>query len=125
MSKSIILYDGDCGICAGFVQKIEKKDTKNRFQCISIPSPGGRELLQRHSLTSAARDSLILIEHDSCCYRSTAVLRIARALGGFYTILSVLLILPERVRDVVYDTIAQNRHSWFSTKPDRKQCGYN
>jgi predicted DCC family thiol-disulfide oxidoreductase YuxK len=64
-------------------------------------------------------DSIILIEGSNYYSRSTAVLKIARDLSGLYPLLYGLIIIPNFIRNWVYDFIARNRYSWFGK---RDQC---
>ena len=62
-------------------------------------------------------DSIILIEPGVAYYtKSTAALKIANELGGFWSVLSIFQWLPESFRNIVYDFIARNRYNWYGKK---------
>lgn len=58
-------------------------------------------------------DSLVLIEGPVVTVRSTAVLRIARYLGGLWRIVLVGHLIPREIRDSLYDVVAFWRYRAF------------
>jgi len=49
-------------------------------------------------------------------YKSSAILEIGNELGGIYSLVSIFKILPERIRNYIYDYIAKNRYKWYGKK---------
>ena len=58
-------------------------------------------------------NTIILIEGGRVSYKSTAALRIARNLRFPWRLAGVFLIIPEKIRDLIYDFIGQRRYKWF------------
>jgi len=115
-NNKIILFDGLCNLCSSAVTFIIKRDKKNVFRFASLQSARGKELLDTFDIDPVKTDSLILISKEKAYLRSSAALRIARGLNGGYPLLSGFLILPEFLRDGIYDFIARNRYNWFGKK---------
>ena len=46
MNDSIILFDGVCNLCNGFVQFVIARDKKNKFKFGSIQSEGAKKILE-------------------------------------------------------------------------------
>ncbi len=60
----IILFDGVCNLCAGFVQFIVPRDPEGIFHFASLQSEVGQELLAAHGLVDHDLDSIVLLEGD-------------------------------------------------------------
>ena len=112
---AIILFDGVCNLCNGFVQFIIRHDPAGRFRFASLQSDGGRALLaaQGVPLTDAAPETVLLVADGQVYSHSTAVLQIARRLGGFWRLLGVGFLLPRAWRDALYRFVARHRYQWF------------
>lgn len=82
----------------------------------TLQSEAGLQLLERFRLTTDDFDSLVLIEGNRYYTQSTAVLRIAKGLSGFWPLLYGLIAIPKPFRDKVYNRIAQYRYKWFGKK---------
>lgn len=116
-NTQLILFDGVCNLCNGAIQFIIKKDTKGIFRFASLQSPLGKQLMAERGIDPKTTDSIILIDPNVAYYvKSTAALKIAKQFNGLYSVLSIFLILPEKLRDLVYDFIARNRYKWFGKK---------
>src|SRR3954463_2071863 len=77
----LILFDGVCNLCNGFVQFVIARDPAARFAFAPLQSNTAAKLLNRHRLTTPLADSVVLVEGDRVFTRSSAALRIARGLG--------------------------------------------
>lgn len=118
--KKIILFDGVCNVCNGFVQFVIKRDRKNIFQFASLQSDIGKKLLQERNIDFKSIDSVILIDPGVAYYiKSDAALEIGQQLKGYRTLSKIFYLIPSSLRNIVYDFIARNRYSWFGK---RKEC---
>jgi predicted DCC family thiol-disulfide oxidoreductase YuxK len=115
-SKAIILFDGVCNFCNSSVNFVMKHDKKDRFRFAPLQSDTGKKILQQFHEDTDATDSVILIENSGLYKRSTAILRIAKRLGGAYVLLYGFMIVPRFLRDAVYNFIGRNRYKWFGKK---------
>jgi predicted DCC family thiol-disulfide oxidoreductase YuxK len=111
----IVLFDGECNFCDSSVQFIIKHDPNGAFHFASIQSEIGRELMTKHQVPSDV-DSLVLIEDGKAYLKSTAALRIAKQLSNPWKLTSVFLILPNSLRDKMYNYVAKNRYKWFGKR---------
>ena len=114
--SGIILFDGVCNLCNGFVQFVIRHDRGQRFRFASLQSDTARELLQNQPGAARDLDSVVLIEDGRYYRQSTAALRILRRLGGGWPLLYGLIVVPAFVRDRVYAWIAGNRYRWFGQR---------
>lgn len=115
--KKIILFDGVCNLCNSSVNRVIKWDKKNTFLFASLQSNYGKSLLDKLEIDTALTDSIILYEPGvSYEIKSTAILKIANDLGGFWKLMNVFFLLPSSFRDPIYDYIAKNRYKWYGKK---------
>ncbi|GAA3917420.1 thiol-disulfide oxidoreductase DCC family protein [Hymenobacter algoricola] len=110
-----ILFDGVCNLCNGFVQFVIRHDAAGRFRFASLQSASGQALLAAHGITLPATgpETVLLVEGGQVYTHSTAVLRIARGLGGAWRLLYAGRLLPRAFRDALYRFVARHRYQWF------------
>ena len=113
---SVILFDGVCNLCSGFVRFVLPRDEAGKYRFASLQSDAGQALLAEHDLPSDDLESVVLIEDGESHLKSAAIIRIATGLGGAYRLLSPFRYVPRSVRDRVYDFVADNRYRWFGKK---------
>ncbi|MCS6832078.1 MAG: thiol-disulfide oxidoreductase DCC family protein [Flammeovirgaceae bacterium] len=116
MKHAIILFDGVCNLCNSSVNFIIERDKKRRYKFASLQSETGRKLLEKMGLPSNKLDSIVLIEDETVYFKSTAALKIASQLDGFWKIFGIFRLVPRPLRDAAYDLIAKNRYRWFGKK---------
>jgi len=117
--KKIILFDGMCNFCVGWIQFIINNDHNDIFRFVSIQSLKGEEIIKQHGLDIKRNDSIILSTNQLLKYRSDAVLDILFHLKTVWKFLIFLYLVPRPIRDFFYNLIAKKRH-FFSGK--RNKC---
>lgn len=113
MQKSVILFDGVCGLCNSSVNYIIDHDYKNIFMFVPLQSDTAKKLLEPHGISNTTLNSIILIEKNKLYQKSDAVLRIVKHLKGISRMLLAGYILPRFLRNIFYDYIAKRRYKWF------------
>lgn len=114
---AVVLFDGECNLCNHSVQFILHRDPAGRFAFAALQSPVAHTLLQQAGQEPMQLpDSVILIENGRVYAQSTAALRIARHLRGWWPCAAVFLLVPAFLRDAIYDLIARNRYRWFGRR---------
>lgn len=111
--KPIILFDGVCNFCNFWVNFIIDRDNKEKLKLAALQSEQGQTLLKKFNLPLENFDTFILVEKEKFYSRSTAVLRIVKHLGGLWNLLLIFYLLPEPIRNFLYNIIAKNRYSLF------------
>ena len=111
--QAVIFFDGLCNLCNGAVQFTIERDKQNQFRFASLQSAYAAEKLAPFSIAPENLDSFILLENGKVYLRSTAALRVAKKLNGFWPLLYAFIIVPPFIRNAVYDYIAKNRYKWF------------
>jgi len=117
-ATAVILYDGLCGLCNRGVRFVLKRDRKGVFRFASLQSSAGREILARHGIAPAALDTFYVVRDfglagERVLSKSSAAIYTAARLGGIWKAAAVLRVLPPRVRDLLYDTVARHRYRLF------------
>ena len=116
-NKKIILFDGVCNLCNGFVQFVIKYDKKDIFRFAALQSEIGQEILEQTGLCNQNIDSVILYEPEiGYLLKSNAAIEILKNLGGIFYLSIIFKIFPRFIRDAIYDFIARNRYKWLGKK---------
>ena len=116
-NKKIILFDGVCNLCNSAVQYVIEHDKNDVFMFAALQSDIGKKLMKERGIDASQIDSIILIEQGVAYYtKSTAAIKIARSFGGIWQLAGVFQWIPEKIRDWVYDYIANNRYKWYGRK---------
>ena len=108
----VIFFDGECGFCEYWVNWIIDHDHKRVFQFSSRDSAYAKRKLPAMDV-----DSIFLLEGSRVSTQSTAVLRICKQLPIPWKLLYVLMIIPQTLRDRIYQWVASCRHTFFSQAP--------
>jgi predicted DCC family thiol-disulfide oxidoreductase YuxK len=115
-NPSVILFDGLCNACNAAVDFVLARDRRGEFRFAPLQSAAARRLLEGHPLDPADLESVVLIEEGRVFTRSSAILRILGRLGGGWTVLGALALIPRSVRDRFYRWFARNRYRWFGRR---------
>lgn len=114
----LVLFDGVCNLCNGFVQFIINRDKKGIFRFASLQSSVGEKYLQEFNLTNQGLYSIILIKNGKAYDQSSAVLHIAKDLPGLWPALYAFRILPKFLTNGIYKLVAANRYRLFGRKDE-------
>jgi predicted DCC family thiol-disulfide oxidoreductase YuxK len=118
LTNPIVLYDGVCGLCNGFVQFLLKRDKNHRLKFASLQSSFAQQVLTRHSVNPDRLDTVyVVLDHDNpqerLLSRSDAVLYLASELQGFWRVFLAGRVVPRFLRDFFYEVVARNRYRVF------------
>lgn len=108
----VILYDGICKLCCGFVQFMLRRDKKGMFRFVSLQDPLGVAMREELGL-SGPINTVIGLRNGKKYTHSDVLYMVAIEQGGWMHILRPLYLLPKILRDLIYTWIARNRYSWF------------
>ena len=113
MEHFVILFDGVCNFCNGFVQFVIKRDPQAQFKFAALQSDAAKELLIANNIHLTDLKTVIFIANNKVFTQSDAALQIVKYLGGAWPMARVLIIIPKFIRNGVYRFIAKNRYRWF------------
>jgi predicted DCC family thiol-disulfide oxidoreductase YuxK len=104
----VVIFDGVCNLCNLSVNILMKLDKRRRLKY----SPLQGEFVKSIPIDKEV-DSIIFYEDGKLYYKSDAVLKILKALGGIWVVVNVFYIIPKGIRDFIYDLIAKYRYLVF------------
>jgi len=105
----ILLYDNYCDLCNFLVRLMNEKNT-GHIRFLPLQSGIGEEILRQSGLPEHYNDSVVFTDGGKTYIKSSAVLHMFREMGGFRSLLFVFIIIPSRVRDLIYDLVARYRY---------------
>ncbi len=111
--RSLIVFDGVCALCSGFVRFVLRHDPAGRFRFVAAQSELGRALYRHYGLDPENWESNLLIAEGRLYLRSEAAIQIFCGFGGLWRIVHILRVIPGTWRDRLYDFIAGHRYRWF------------
>ena len=116
MEQKIILFDGVCNLCNGFVQFIIKRDRNAIFKFAALQSDFGQAFLKSQNLNPVELKSVILIVGEKIYTQSTAALKIIQYLDGAWKLGYAFIIVPPFIRNGFYKIVSKYRYKWFGKK---------
>ena len=115
-SHPLIVFDGVCVLCSGFVRMVVRLDRQGRFRFATAQSPLGEALFRKHGLrTDSYETNLVLIDGTAFTHLDSLV-AVMSELGWPWRAAKALLLLPRPLRDWLYERIARNRYALFGRK---------
>lgn len=123
-SGPILLYDGGCGFCSTWVERLKRWDHRGQGTYVSQYSAEGKRILESFGLADPARsDTLILLWRSRAFYYSEAVRQFLFFLGGGWAVPARLLgLFPLAFRDRLYRWFARHRYRWFGSVESGDSC---
>ncbi|WP_133500473.1 thiol-disulfide oxidoreductase DCC family protein [Cognatilysobacter terrigena] len=110
----IIVFDGVCVLCNGWVRFLLRHDREARFRFAAMQTDAGRALLARHGLDPDDPSSFLLIDNGTAWTDTDAIARVLATLGSPWTIAATLLrVMPRGMRDRAYRFVARHRYRLF------------
>jgi predicted DCC family thiol-disulfide oxidoreductase YuxK len=113
IDKKIIVFDGVCILCNSFVQFILKKDRTKQFYFATAQSDFVRDKVESLQMKVNPMDSVIYFKNGKILTESSAVLGILSDLGGIWTLISILRLIPPFIRNAMYRFCARRRYHVF------------
>ncbi|MCV3206716.1 DCC1-like thiol-disulfide oxidoreductase family protein [Mesorhizobium sp. YC-39] len=112
----LIVFDGVCVLCSGFVRMVVRLDRKRRFRFATAQSPLGEALFKKHGLRTDSYETNLVLINGAAFTRLESFVAVMAELGWPWRAARVLLILPRPLRGWLYDRIAKNRYALFGRK---------
>ena len=107
----VILYDGVCVFCSHWIRFVAARD-HGRFRFAAIQSGYGTRLARHFGINPDDPDTNAVIHGGTAHYKSDGALTVLSLLPGWGWV-RVLRVLPDWLRDPVYDLVAKNRYRIF------------
>jgi predicted DCC family thiol-disulfide oxidoreductase YuxK len=112
----VILFDGVCNLCSGFVRFVIARDRDGVFRFVPAQSALGSAILRDLGMSTDEYESNVLICGGRAWFKSEAYIRIAGRLRQPWPLMRLARLCPRPLRDWIYDLIAANRYAWFGRR---------
>lgn len=114
--RPIMVFDGYCGLCSGFIDFIFRHDKKGELRFLPAQSDLGEALYAHYGLKAGDYDTVLLIMDGRLYVKMDASLQIIGLMGWPWKAIEIGRLLPKFVANPLYDLIARNRISWFGAR---------
>ncbi len=114
----LILYDGVCGLCQGFVAFVLQHDAAGVFRFASLQSGVGQSWLGRFGVDRTALQAVHVVTayqsgSPGLLSKSAAAVFVVAHLGAPWHWLGAVRVIPAALLDRLYDRGATHRYRWF------------
>lgn len=120
MSRPVLLYDGDCGLCNRVVQILLRADKAGRLHYTSLQSAPAQKYLREQGFEVVDFHSLMFVPDWNQPVPGAYRLRTDGALGacavvggGLWRVVGWTRFIPRILRDGIYRLIARSRYALF------------
>lgn len=110
-NQPIIFFDGVCGLCNRSVDFLLRHDKRGQFLFAPLQGETAANLLDKKYTENIS--TLIYYENGKIYSKSSAALQAGKKLGGLFCLSVIFYIIPDCIRDRIYDFIAGRRYAWF------------
>jgi predicted DCC family thiol-disulfide oxidoreductase YuxK len=119
VSGDLIVFDGVCVLCNGFVGFLLRRDRAGKFKFMTAQSKTGEALYARLGKKGGDYETYFFIADRVVYEKFDAVLEVMDRMGWPWRTVKPLRFLPLGLKNWLYDRIARNRYQLFGK---RDQC---
>jgi predicted DCC family thiol-disulfide oxidoreductase YuxK len=117
--RPIIVFDGHCALCSGWVSFVLRHDRAAAFRLLPAQTALGAALYRHYRLDPEDYETNILIADGLAFFKSESAIGMLERLGAPWSWARILRAMPVWLRDRLYEIVARNRLRWFGR---REQC---
>lgn len=107
--QPLIIFDGECIFCSGWVKFALRHDKSGRYRFLTAQSPLGEALYRHYGLDSRDYETNIFIDKGVAHFKSDGSMRMISGLGFPWSFVNVFRLLPRALADRLYQFVARNR----------------
>jgi len=116
-SSKVIVFDGVCVLCSGWVNFVLRRDRTQEFSFAAMQTEKGRALLTQYGIDPDDPVTFLLIEDNTAYTDTDAALRVVgRFGGGWRAFAMVFRCIPRSIRGPCYRWAARNRYRFFGRR---------
>ncbi|WP_083921867.1 thiol-disulfide oxidoreductase DCC family protein [Kiloniella laminariae] len=112
-SRPLIVYDGVCILCSGFIKFVLKHDHDQKFRFTAAQSDLGQALFRHYGLDPVNFETNLLIHKGQAYARLSAFTTITSLLPFPVRLFSLTRFIPPPLDRWFYESIAKNRYRIF------------
>ena len=114
--KTLVFFDGVCGLCNGFVDFLFKVDMRGIIAVAALQGKTAQQLLPA-DLLGDLQTIVVRRKDGALLIKSEGVLHVLIEVGGHWGALAkIATMVPRFVRDLVYDLVAKSRYPIFGKR---------
>jgi predicted DCC family thiol-disulfide oxidoreductase YuxK len=121
-AKKIVFYDGDCGFCNKSVQFILRHEKDKSLHFAPLQSSFAERYFTDNQVPQPDMSTFYFADGSNFLEKSDAALSVASHLKFPYSTLRFFWVIPQYLRDKIYDLVAKRRQkisSGFCVLPDK------
>ena len=112
--KDIILFDGVCNFCNGYINYVIAYDHRNQFNFAPLQSGTAAVLSEKYKTDFERLNSIIVVRENGFLTQSRAVLYILKNLNVWWSpLINLAYLIPNIIRNWFYTAFAKKRYSLF------------
>jgi predicted DCC family thiol-disulfide oxidoreductase YuxK len=112
IENGLVVFDGVCVLCSGWVQFILKRDAEGLFAFASVQGVAGSAIAEQLGIDPRDPATNAVVLDGFAYFKSDSALAVFGRLPGWRWT-RILRVFPRTLRDWVYDRIARNRYALF------------
>lgn len=112
--RNIVFFDGMCNLCNHSVDLLLRLDRQKSLFFAPLQGSTATKLLA--DLQIVELNSMVFYTYSQSYEGSSAILRCLLAIGGFWKIAYLGLLVPPFLRNFFYYWVARHRYFWFGQK---------
>lgn len=107
----VLFFDGECAFCSASVRQVARLDKIGKVEFAPLQGKLAAEMGLSGNAADTGGTLVLLREADGRIFtRSDALIELARVLGGFWKLATVVRFIPRSLRDLAYRWIADHRY---------------
>ncbi len=110
-SRALFVFDGVCVLCSGGASWVMRFDRRAKVNFTPMQESLGQALYRHYGVDP--NETYMLVANGRAFTASRGYVELCAIMGGFWHLLRVGALIPERWRDTLYATTARNRYRWF------------
>lgn len=107
--KPIIVFDGECVFCSGWVSFALRADKRRRYRFLTAQSELGAAIYRHYGLDARNYETNILVERGIAHFRSGGSIKMIAGLGFPWSLVRVFSVIPASLADRLCEFVARNR----------------
>jgi predicted DCC family thiol-disulfide oxidoreductase YuxK len=115
LPDGLILFDGVCVLCSGWVHFILPRDQAGHFRFVAIQTQAGASLATRLGIEAGDPQTIVVTRNGQVHFKADAPLAIWQDLPGWRWT-AVFRLFPRAMRNFLYDRVARNRYRIFGKR---------
>lgn len=116
IKPDVIVFDGHCLLCLRFFQFVLRRDRAKHYMFALAQSDFGQQLYSELGLPGDRLETMLVVDGGKVYQKLDGVCAIMARLGGVWTLLAWMRVLPKPLKNLMYGIIARNRFRLFGRR---------